>query len=178
MVSSDSQRVFFASPYGSTYFDLTHRYLDAAERQITRIWNGRGISADPLRVETDFQEILIEVHFYFVALRDVYRCLAKVVSVEVFHGLRPEVDNLWLKWFKHYNQGRNMFEHLDERLGEQIVEIEENGVKRRIIFGLSLREGLFRHSNLEWDISKATFDSIKDDVDDILSRIVDKSGAI
>ena len=105
MLSKDSQRVFFASTYGSTYFDLTHRYLHAAEGQITRIWNGRGISADPQRVESDFQEILIEVHFYFVALRDVYRCLAKVVSDEVFQGLRPDVDNLWVKWFKHYNKG-------------------------------------------------------------------------
>ena len=122
MLSKDRQRLFSASTHASTYFDLAHRYLHAAERQITRIWNLR-ISDDPQRVEADFQEMLIEVHFYFVALRDVYRCLAKVVSVEVFQGLRPEVDNLWVKWFKHYNQGRNMFEHLDERLRHQLLLI-------------------------------------------------------
>ena len=41
MLSDDSQRVFSASKSAATpiAFDLAHRYLHAAEFQITRIWD-------------------------------------------------------------------------------------------------------------------------------------------
>ena len=126
------------------------------------------------------QDILIDVHFYFVALRDVDRFLKVVISDEVFQGLRPELARLNDKWFQNYSRGRDSFEHIDQRLPGQkheneIVDIEGTGGKRKTNFGLSLGEALFRHPNLEWDISKAAFDRIEVDVQELLRLIVDES---
>ena len=183
MLSEDSQRVFFASKSAATSFafDLAHGSLRAAEIQVNRIWDHPAIQSDDPHAAAVFQDILIDVHFYFIALRNVFRFLDKVVSDEVFQELHPELANLHDKWFMHYNLGREAFEHFDQRLPGQkyenrIVEIEERGAKRKIHFGLSLSNGLFRHSDQEWDISKATYESINADVVELLTRIVDKGG--
>lgn len=168
MFSEDSRRVTT-----SITIDLPRRYLRAAEIQVTRIWDDAR-----QRLPTVYEDMLIDVHFYFVALRDIYRYLDKVVSDEVFQGLRPALDNLNEKWFKHYSDGRDVFEHIDQRLPGQshenrIVGIEAWGGEKKINFGLSPRKGLFRHSDLEWDISKARYDRIKVDVEELLRLIVD-----
>ena len=122
--------------------------------------------------------MLIEVHFYFIALRDVRRFLRNIVKDEAFEELCPELAELDNKWFKHYTEGRDLFEHIDDRLrGERggIKEVGEEGAKRRIHFGLKPSQGLFQHSDKEWDITKATFESIKDDVEAFLRRVVDKT---
>ncbi|MEQ1814669.1 MAG: hypothetical protein ABL860_09515, partial [Candidatus Nitrotoga sp.] len=108
----------------------------------------------------------------------IYRFLRKVVADPKFEHLCPELDKLNAKWFHHYGKGREAFEHIDQRLpGERhesnIVEIEEGGAKRKINYGLRLREGLFLHSDLRWDITKATFAQISGDVQAFLQQIVD-----
>jgi hypothetical protein len=183
VTSEESQRVFSASRTGATAisFDLARRSLRAAEIQINRIWDRPAVHGDHQSVKAGFQDVLVDVHFYFVALRNVYRFLDKVVSDEAFKELRPGLDELNDKWFKHYTLGRNALEHIDERLPGQrhenrIVEIEEKGAKRKINYGLRLREGLFLHSDLTWDISKATYERIDDDVQALLRQIVEKGG--
>ena len=174
MLSDDSHWFFACKNVATPFaFHLARRYLQAAENQITRIW-------EPSVVNGDQEAMLIDIHFYFVALRDVYRFLNKVVSDEVFGGLLPKLAELNDKWFKHYSLGRDAFEHIDqrfpgERYSDRIVEIEEKGAKRKIHFGLKPSQGLFQHSDLEWDISRATFDLIKADVEDLLQLIVEKS---
>ncbi|MDP2693919.1 MAG: hypothetical protein Q8O58_03475 [Gallionella sp.] len=173
------QRVFFSSerPATSHCFDFAIRSLRAAELQVNRIWNRPVVGGDPIIVKAAFEDILIDVHFYFISLRNIYRFLKKVIADPAFEQLRPELDRLNEKWFRHYGKGREAFEHIDQRLpGEKhemnIVEIEEAGARRKINYGLRLREGLFLHSDLEWDITSGTFEAISHDVQALLQQIV------
>lgn len=182
MTAEESEEVFFASRNDATAtsFDLATRSLRAAQIQISRIWDRPVVQGNHQIVAAAFEDILIDVHFYFVALRNTYRFLEKVVSDETFQELRPGLLELNDKWFKHYALGREAFEHIDQRLPGQkheskIVEIQEGGARRKINYGLRLREGLFMHSDLKWDISKAAFERISADVRAFLNRIVEKS---
>ena len=179
MTPEKNQRVFFSSkrPATSHCFDFAIRSLRAAELQVNRIWDRPVVSGDPTVVSATFQDILIDVHFYFISLRNVYRFLQKVIADPAFAPLRPELDRLNEKWFQHYSKGRETFEHIDQRLpGEKheanIVEIEEASARRKINYGLRLREGLFLHSDLKWDITTATFELISHDVQALLQQIV------
>ena len=179
MTSEKIQRVFFSSkqPATSHCFDLAIRSLRAAELQVNRIWNRPVVGGDPTLVTAAFQDILIDVHFYFIALRNVYRFLRKAIADPAFEPLRPELDRLNEKWFQHYGKGREAFEHIDQRLpGEKheasIVEIEEAGARRKINYGLRLREGLFLHSDIKWDITTGTFELISHDVQALFQQIV------
>ena len=137
------------------------------------------VSGDSTVVNTAFQDILVDVHFYFISLRNVYRFLRKIIADPAFESLRPELERLNEKWFQHYGKGREAFEHIDQRLpGEKheanIVEIGEAGAKRKINYGLRLREGIFLHSDLKWDITTGTFRLISHDVQVLLQQIVGK----
>lgn len=182
MTSEESHKfsVVGLSAATSIAFDWVGRSLRAAEIQVNRIWDRPVVQGDHHLVTTAFQEILIDVHFYFVALRNIYRFLNSVISDELLQDLRPDLVALNDKWFKHYSLGREAFEHIDQRLPGQkhenkIVEIGDLGNKRKINYGLRLRQGLFLHSDLEWDISKAAFESIKNDVQSLLKRIEEKA---
>jgi len=102
------------------------------------------------------------------------------VSDPIYTHLKPELEDLNQKWFKHYAQGREAFEHIDQRFpGEKhegkIVEIEEKGARRKIHYGLSMKKGLFTHSDKSWDISAASFEEIKASVRHLIGQIVDSS---
>lgn len=98
----------------------------------------------------------------------------------MFAHLQPELQNLNDAWFKHYAKGREAFEHIDQRLpGEkhekQLVEVTEGGASRKIHYGLSMRRGVFEHSNLSFDISKQTFERLRADVNAFLAKVVEGS---
>jgi hypothetical protein len=178
-MATDKERVFFSSKRAATphCFDLATRSLRAAEIQIDRIWKRPIVSGTPAVVECAFQDILIDIHFYFIALRNVYRFLEKVVKDPAFEQFSPDVKRLSDTWFKHYAKGREAFEHIDQRFpGEkqehQLVEVSDGGNTRKIHYGLSLRDGVFRHSNLSFDISRKSFDQLKADVDVVFAKIV------
>jgi hypothetical protein len=178
-MTTDKDRVFFSSkrPATSHCFDFAIRALRAAEIQIDRIWNRPFVSGPHAIVEVAFQDILIDVHFYFIALRNVHRFLEKVVEDPMFEQFRPEVEKLNVTWFKHYAKAREAFEHIDQRLrGEkqehQLVEITDGGSSRRIHYGLSLRKGIFKYSNLSFDISREAFSHLKADVEVLFAKIV------
>ena len=178
-MDKDSQRLFFGSkrPATSHCFDFARRSLRAAEIQMERIWNRPGLSADHPQFVAAAQDALIDVHFYFIGLRNLYRFMHKVVQDPVFAHLQPELQALNQTWFRHFAKGREAFEHIDQRLpGEkhedQLVEVTENGPSRKIHYGLSLRRGVFEHSDLSFDISKQTFQRLKTDVDAFLAKIV------
>jgi len=179
MPSDDSQRVCFTSKRAATTtcFDLCLRAVRAAELQVQRIWDRPIVSGETKLVASAFEDILIDVHFYFIALRNIYRYLQKVVSDPAFAQWHADLDQLNVKWFQHYAKGREAFEHIDQRLPGQkheanIVEIGEGGAKRKINYGLRMREGIFLHSDARWDITRATFEQIKHDVQMLLQRIV------
>ena len=115
MMDNSNQRLFFGSkkPATSHCFDFSRRSLRAAEIQIERIWNRPGLHADHPQFVAAIHDALIDVHFYFIALRNVYRFLSKVVQDPVFAHLRPELQSLGERWFKHYAKGREAFEHID-----------------------------------------------------------------
>jgi hypothetical protein len=111
-------------------------------------------------------DILIDIHFYFISLRRLYGYLKKIVDDPGFAHLAHRLEALNTRWFKHYAVGREAFEHIDQRLpGEKhdhlLVEIDENGAKRRIQYGLRMSQGLFFHSDQSWDISAGGFDEIR-----------------
>jgi len=175
----DKQRVSFSSkrPATADCFDFAGRSLRAAEIQIDRIWSQSVVSGSQEVVEAAMHDILIDIHFYFIALRNVYRFLEKVVEDPAFEQFKPEVDRLNNLWFKHYAKGREAFEHIDQRLpGEkhehQLEEVTDGGSPRKIHYGLSLRKGVFKHSNLSFDISREAFGHLKSEVDDLFSKIV------
>lgn len=179
MMNIDKQSVFFSSkrPATSHCFDFAGRSLRAAEIQIDRIWSRPVVSGSHAVVEAAIHDILIDIHFYFVALRNVYRFLAKAVEDPAFQQFKPDVERLNDAWFKHYAKGREAFEHIDQRLpGEKqehkLEEVTDGGSSRKIHYGLSLRQAVFRHSNLSFDISRDTFGRIKTEVDILLIKIV------
>lgn len=179
-MDKDCQRLLFGSkrPATSHCFDFARRSLRAAEIQIERIWDRPGVSADDPRFIAAVQDTLIDVHFYFISLRNLYRFLHKVVQDPVFVNLEPELQILNNTWFKHYAKGREAFEHIDQRLpGEkhegQLIEITENGTSRKVHYGLSMRRGEFTHSDLTFDITKETFHRLRADVIAFLAKIVE-----
>lgn len=182
MTTEHCQSVYFSSkrPATSHCYDFAKRSLLAAEVQIDRVWANSCTPSDPIDSGQIYHRILIDLHFYFISLNNVYRYLNKVISDPTFTHLRLTLDSLNEKWFKHYSSGRDAFEHIDQRLpGEKhqdrIVEIEENGARRKIYYALRLRKGQFAHSEKEWDISIAAFSQIKTDVEQLLAGIVNAS---
>ncbi|MNQ28861.1 hypothetical protein D3C85_421580 [compost metagenome] len=176
-------KVMTASRSGATVHcvDFAFRSLRAAETQVRRIWN-REIPPSQQDVEATkkyYQDILIDIHFYFISLRNVYRYLAKAVNDPAFDAFRPGLAELEERWFSHYAKGREAFEHIDQRLPgqkheSQIVEIvDDNGGRRKIHYAFWPKKGLFAHSDGEWDITSATFDRISADVKSLLSRMVE-----
>ena len=177
---ADRETVMAASKRGATpfAFDLAHRALRAAEIQLQRIWSRPVVAGTPSVVVDAMQDVLVDVHFYFVALRNIHRFLFKVVKDPAFTHLQPEFDALNQKWLTHYSKGREAFEHIDQRLpGEKfehvLVELEDGGARRKVHYGLSLRRGVFRHSDQEWDITQPRFEEIRAEVLKLLQRIVD-----
>ncbi|MCK9284897.1 MAG: hypothetical protein M0P39_11500 [Rhodocyclaceae bacterium] len=172
-------RIFFAAKRPATphCFDFAARSLRAAEIQISRIWDRPVVSGSHSAVEAAFHDILIDVHFYFVSLRNVYRFLVKVVEDPAFEHFKPEVARLNDTWFRHYAKGREAFEHIDQRLpGEkqehQLVEVTADGSDpRKIHYGLSLHGGIFRHSDLSFDISRDAFSRIRSEVEALFVKI-------
>ncbi|MEQ1814148.1 MAG: hypothetical protein ABL860_06815, partial [Candidatus Nitrotoga sp.] len=71
MTPEDIQRVFNSSKRGATShcFDFVNRSLRASEIQLNRIWDRPVVSGDTMVVTAAFQDILIDVHFYFISLR-------------------------------------------------------------------------------------------------------------
>jgi hypothetical protein len=179
-MDKDCQRLFFGSkrPATTHCFDFARRSLRGAEIQIRRIWDRPGMSAEDPQFIAAVQDALIDVHFYFIGLRNLYRFLHKIVQDPLFVHLEPELQVLNNTWFKHYAKGREAFEHIDQRLpGErhedQLVEITENGASRKVHYGLSMRSGVFTHSDLTFDISKETFQRLREDVIAFLAKIVE-----
>ena len=178
-MDKDLQCLFFGSkrPATSHCFDFARRSLRAAEVQIERIWDRPGISTDDPRFIAAAEDALIDVHFYFISLRNIYRFLHKVVQDPAFVHLITELHILNDTWFKHYSKGREAFEHIDQRLpGEKyedkIVEIAEGGASRKVHYGLSMRRGVFTHSDMTFDISMETFMRLRTDVIAFLAKIV------
>jgi len=156
--------------------NFASRSLRAAELQIGRLWDRPIVSGSHTVVEAAFQDILIDIHFYFIALRNLYRFLAKVVADPAFEQFRPDVEKLNCAWFKHYAKGREAFEHIDQRLpGEkqehQLVKVSNGGNPRKIYYGVNLRNGVFTHSNLSFDISREAFLGLKEEVETLLAKI-------
>jgi len=181
-MDKDAQRLFFGSkkPATSHCFDFARRSLRAAEIQIERIWDRPGLPADHPQFVAAIHDALIDVHFYFIALRNLYRFLDKIVADPVFAHLQPELQALNDTWFNHYAKGREAFEHIDQRLpGEkhekQLIEVTDGGSLRKIHYGLSMQRGVFEHSNLTFDISKHTFERLKADVRAFLVKVVESS---
>lgn len=179
-MDQDSQRIFFSStrPATSHCFDFSRQSLRAAEIQVERIWKYSGQSADHRLFVAAMNDALIDVHFYFIALRNLYRFLHKVVQDPIFAHLAPDLCTLNDKWFNHYAKGREAFEHIDQRLpGEKhenrLVEITENGASRKVHYGLSMQRALFMHSDLTFDISRTTFQHLREDVVVFLAKVVE-----
>jgi hypothetical protein len=179
-MDKDCQRLLFGSKRPATphCFDFARRSLRAAEIQVERIWDRPGLSADHPKFVAAVQDALIDVHFYFIALRNLYRFLHKVIQDPLFAHLQPELQALNEAWFKHYSKGREAFEHIDQRLpGEkqenQLVEIKANGASRKIHYGLSMQRGVFTHSDLTFDISMQTFQRLQADVVAFFAEIVE-----
>ena len=179
-MDTDSQKVFFAAekPATSHCHSLAKRSLLGAEMQMNRIWEPAVKSEDNPTLQYEVK--LIEIHFYFVALRNLYRYLNKIVTDPVYADLAPDLEILNENWFKHYSKGRETFEHIDQRFPEErhenkIIEIEENGARRKVHYGVSFKDGLFTHSDESWDITKITFLKFKEDVAQFMKDIVELS---
>ena len=177
-MDEESNKVFITASNAATShcFTLAKRSLLAAEIQINRIWEKSVNSKD--NPSLPFEIKLIDIHFYFIALRNLYRHLEKVISDPAYEHLKPELEKLNAKWFKHYGHGREAFEHIDQRLPgekyeERIVEITENEASRKVHYGVSMKEGMFKHSNESWDISLDFFKEIKEGVTDLIALVVD-----
>lgn len=177
-----SSSVFFVAknPATSHCFDFAIRSLRAAEIQIDRIWGRPAVSGSPAFVKAEHEDILIDIHFYFIALRNLYRYLHKVVADPAFKQFENDVENLSNTWFKHYAKGREAFEHIDQRFAgekheDKLVAVSDGGTPRKIHYGLSLRDGVFKHSDLSFDISRDQFLLIKNEVEVLISEIIDSS---
>jgi hypothetical protein len=159
-------------------FDFARRALRAAEIENARIWNAPYVEGDVRLVIAAMQDVLVDVHFFFIAIRNVYRFLNLVVQDPAFESFRPVLEQLNDRWFRHYSSGREAFEHIDQRLpGEkhsnQLSDVHEEGGRRKVHYGLSLRNGVFRHSDKEWDIRAETFAQFHADVTRFLTTILD-----
>src|SRR5439155_24708961 len=142
MISKDELAVVSRSsrPATATCYRLALRSLRAAEIQVARIWDRNLTVGSAERIDSLAQDVLIDVHFYFIALRGLYRFLEKIVNDPNFAYLQLQLEALNQRWFKHYAAGREAFEHIDQRLpGEKhehrLVEVEKGGAKHKTQYG-------------------------------------------
>ena len=77
----DQDRAFFSSKRAATprCFDFVRRALRAAEIQIDRIWTRPVVTGSHEIVRAAIQDVLIDFHFYFIALRNLYRSLDQIL---------------------------------------------------------------------------------------------------
>lgn len=129
-------------------------------------------------VEEAIHNILIDAHFYVIALRNLYRFLAKAVGDPAFEQFKPEVDRVNNVWFKHFAKAREAFEQIDQHLpGEkqehQLEQVTDGCAPHKIHYALSLRKGIFKHSMLSFYISREAFSRLKSEVEGALLKILD-----
>lgn len=178
MLSNETGNVFAASKLQATgfLFGLAQRALLGAELQMSRIWKPRSSIVNERQLLDAYELTLIDVHFFFISIRNLYRYLDKIVRDPTYEFLRKELDLLNERWFRHYSSGREALEHIDQRLpGERhedrIVETEIKGVTGTVHYMLKWNEGLFLHSDKQWDISIPTFMKLKADVTALFAKV-------
>lgn len=98
-----------------------------------------------------------------------------MVEDPAFEAHRVELENLNTTWFSHYAKGREVFEHIDQRLPGEKHEariISSDDGMSKLHYGIKPNERLFLHSNQEWDISESTFEKIHQDAATLISNII------
>ncbi|MDB9753022.1 hypothetical protein OAB29_02635 [Oceanospirillaceae bacterium] len=162
----------------NTCLSLAQRSLKAAELQMERVWSPPNIKPNCTSEMIEANEHkLIEIHFYFVAMRNIHRFLDKTIKGDsIFESYKLHFEELNEKWFKHNSKGREAFEHIDQRLpGEKhenkLVEIGN----RKIHYGIRWSAGEFAHSNLVWDISVITFGTFKTEISSFIEELKNES---
>ena len=179
MHNNDTLKLMIASQREATVhcMNFANRSLRAAAIQVHRIWHRPRppCSTDFLASEIFYQDMLTDIHFYFISLRNTYRYLSKVVEDPAFEPHRIELEKLNTAWFSHYAKGREAFEHIDQRLpGEkhQSRIISSDDGMSKLHYGINPSDRLFLHSDQEWDISEITFKKIYHDVTELISSII------
>ncbi|MBO6558831.1 MAG: hypothetical protein JJ957_20355 [Pseudomonadales bacterium] len=118
------------------------------------------------------EEKLIELHFYFVSIRNIYRFLSKAIDDDVLSEFSAELDTLNSKWLAHNSKAREAFEHIDQRLpGEKHEEKIAQIGNRKVHYGISWKDAEFRHSDLVWDISQNTYEEFHRDIAEFLNKL-------
>ena len=179
----DQGRRFFSSKRAASphCFNSSRRAFRAVEIQIDRIWTRPVVTGSHEIVRAAIQDILIDVHFDFFALGTCIGTLERVVADPAFAQFKTDVNRLNDLWFKYNAKEREEFEHIDPRLPSEkhenrTEEVSEGGAAGKIQYGLSMRNGIFKHSNLSFDISRASFDLIKREIDALFVKIVGSCG--
>lgn len=179
MNQSDTLNLMIASQRGATVhcMNFANRSLRAAALQVHRIWHRSSppCATDFLASTTFYEDILTDIHFYFISLRNTYRYLSKVVEDPAFEAHSVELEKLNTAWFSHYAKGREAFEHIDQRLPGEKHEsriISSDDGMSKLHYGFNPDEKLFLHSNQEWDISENTFEKIHHEVVTLISNII------
>jgi len=156
--------------------EFAQRAVRASRLQLERIYRWEERSASLEEVIAINEDRLTDIHFFFIAIRNIYRYLRKVVQDDSFAELGPRLEQLNGQWFKAYSAAREAFEHIDQRLpGEthanRIVAID--GGRRAVHYGFSPRTGVFRHSDQEWDIGQQNIGRFHDDVASFIAAVFD-----
>ncbi len=119
--------------------------------------------------------VLIEMHFYFVAWASCYRLLKILTADRVFLPAKRLFDS-HRREFEHYVNGRNGFEHFEERLPGQKKESRvkdtidaSSGARRTIYFKLVGQT--YQHSDRTWDVSPASSERLATYIDETLAAI-------
>ena len=166
---SDSEKVTT-----SIAIDLARRYLRAAGIQVARIWDRPVVDARQRPLPHVYEDMLIDVHFYFVAWVNC-RNMMKVFSALPEYSNAGKYLRSVSKHFDDYAEARNTFEHFHDRLPagkkyEKVVEVQEPGGEPHRCFG-GFKDGSYVFSNRSWDISPASLKLLESFVTKFLGRI-------
>jgi hypothetical protein len=143
---------------------------------MARIWQGPTERPSTLiAMQEANEEKLIELHFYFVSIRNIYRFLAKAINDEALSEFSEDLDTLNSKWLAHNSKAREAFEHIDQRLpGEKHEEKIAQIGNRKVHYGIRWKEAEFYHSDLLWDISQSTYEEFHRDIGNFLKNLEEK----
>jgi len=159
-------------------YELAKRSLVAAEMQINRIWAPREKPKSLSEFRSAYDPLLVDIHFYFVSIRNINRYLKELTNDELFSCLKDKFIIMENSFFAHFKNGRDALEHMNERLpgnkyANRTKEITENGCTRSVHAGVSLKRGIYYYSDQEWDISDNEFRKMKSQIDNFLQNVLD-----
>lgn len=130
--------------------------VNLQNREASQLWGKVMITSN--------QQILAEVHLWFIALDNTLDMIKVILKEEALKHLYPELGDLINKTLHQYTEGRHTFEHYDERIPEGKyhhkvkTRTAEGGNPRTVLGGI--KNGAYIFGDQDWALGHDAFQEV------------------